>query len=136
MSPHSVDNENQQSQDHELIHSGPKHPGLPGATILSILDEQSKQQPDKTALLSPSQNVSLTYSELRESSFNLARNLLAHGVRPKDRVVVLAGNTVEYVQLLLAVGSIGAVFAIINPTFAIEEVVSAVEFLGRFSCAP
>jgi hypothetical protein len=49
---------------------------------------------------------------------------------------VLAGNTTEYVQLLFAVGGIGAIFAIINPTFTAEEVLSAIDFLGETATSP
>lgn len=124
---------NTEFENHGFVHEGSTTPPLLEMNIGQLLDEQQRgQRPEKTALVSRLQKkVSLTYKELHSSSQNIARSLLAHGVRPRDRVVVLAGNTLEYAQLFFAVGAIGAIFAIINPTFTAEEVIDAVKFLGK-----
>ncbi|KUI58618.1 Putative acyl-CoA synthetase YngI [Cytospora mali] len=116
-------------EDHVSILEGPQLPPLRDVNIGQLLDEQRKRYPERTAVVSRWQGRRLTYQDLHSDCLKIAQNLLSHGVRPGDRVVVLAGNALEYAQLLFAVGGIGAIFAIINPTFTQEEILSAVEFL-------
>ena len=104
---------------------------LTSLNIAQLLDKQQEQFPDKTAVISKWQGVSLTYETLNKSVREISGNLLRQGVRPQDRVVVLAGNTIEYVQLFLAVSAIGAIFTIINPTFTQDEILPAIEFVGK-----
>ncbi|ETS84287.1 hypothetical protein PFICI_02312 [Pestalotiopsis fici W106-1] len=110
-------------------------PGLPPALVLKdinigqFLDQQAEKHATNTALVSTWQDARLTYGDLHNSCKSVAKHLLQRGVRRHDHVVVLAGNSVEYVQLFFAVAAIGAVFCIINPTFAADEVLAAVEFL-------
>lgn len=107
---------------------GDTSPLLPELNIGQLLTAQNLQHPDRVALVSRWQNQRLTYRELHDMCKNAAQSLLFHGVRPGDHVVVLAGNMAEYAELFLAVGAIGAIFAIINPTFTKDEVLDAVKF--------
>ena len=45
--------------------------------------------------------------------------------------MVLAGNSVEFIQLFFASTAIGATFVIIGATFTVEEVSRAVDFVSR-----
>ncbi|KAL2821792.1 hypothetical protein BDW59DRAFT_181086 [Aspergillus cavernicola] len=94
-----------------------------------LLEQQSAQYPDKEAVVSKWQGVNMTYETLYKTTREIAANLLRHGVRPGDRVVVLAGNSIEYVQLFFAASAIGVVFSIINPTFTPDEIVPTIEFV-------
>lgn len=116
-----------------LIVNGPSKPGLQYLTTGGLLRQRAAQHRNKVAVVSRWQNKSLTYQALLDSSKEIAQSLVFHGVRPSDRVAVLAGNSIEYVQLLFAVGGIGSVFTIINPTFTTEEVRNAVDFIRKFS---
>ncbi|KAI0881675.1 amp dependent CoA ligase [Annulohypoxylon maeteangense] len=113
----------------DFVFEGPTSSPLRVINIGQLLDESCRENPEKVALVSRWQGDRLTYQELNDSCRVIARRLLDMGVRPKDHIVVLAGNSIEYVQLFLATGAIGAIFSIINPTFTVEEVVRAVEFL-------
>lgn len=104
-------------------------PPLPKFNIGQLLDAQYRLYPQKMAVVSRWQHRRLTYQELYTNCRNIALRLLAHGVRPGDHVVVLAGNSIEYAQLFFAAGAIGVIFSIINPTFTVDEVVAAVDFL-------
>ncbi|KAL6232018.1 hypothetical protein BDW75DRAFT_218721 [Aspergillus navahoensis] len=94
-----------------------------------LIEQQHLRYPDKEAVLSKWQGLGLTYETLYKSAREIAANLLRHGIRPGDRIVVLAGNSIEYVQLFFAVSAIGAVFTIINPTFTPEEILPTIEFV-------
>lgn len=106
-------------------------PPLPEINIGQLLDSQYRLHRRKLAVISRWQHKRLTYQALYTNCREIALRLLAHGVRPGDHVVVLAGNSIEYVQLFFAAGAIGAIFSIINPTFTVDEVVAAVDFLGK-----
>lgn len=120
--------ENRESEN--LIVEGSKSPKLRDVNIGQLLDEQGVRCSRKIATVSRWQGIILTYQDIYHSGRNIAESLLNHGVRPKDRVVVLSGNMIEYTQLFCAVGGIGAIFAIINPTFTVAEVIAAIDFLG------
>ena len=117
-------------ENENLIVEGSKLPQLRDVNIGQLLDEQGVRCSGKIAAVSRWQGITLTYQDLYRSGRDIAQSLLNHGVRPKDRVVVLSGNTIEYTQLFCAVGGIGAIFAIINPTFTVAEVIAAIDFLG------
>jgi len=108
----------------------PPSPPLPNLNIGQLLDAQYAEYPDREAIVSRWQDKRVTYRELHGACRGIAKSLLSQGVRPGDHIIVLAGNTIEYAQLFFAVGAIGAVFSIINPTFSAEEVMSAVDLLG------
>lgn len=126
----SPNNEGDEEKE-EFIFHGPNSPPLRDINVAQYLSEQKTQHPYKAAVTSRWQNITRTYETLHSSTQEIAKSLLCHGVRPGDRVIVLAGNSVEYVELFLAIGSIGAIFAIINPTFTADEVEATVEFLGK-----
>ncbi|RAQ49584.1 AMP dependent CoA ligase [Aspergillus flavus] len=113
----------------EFIVHGPTEPPLQELTTAELLQQQYDRYPEKVAVVSRWQKTTLTYRSLFDSSREIAQALVAHGVRPTDRVVVLAGNSIEYVELLFAVGGIGSVFTIMNPTFTAEEVLATVDFI-------
>lgn len=119
-----------------LTVKGPAEPSLQDLTTGKLLQERVDQNPEKLAVVSRWQKTSLTYQSLFDSSRSIAQSLLIQGVRPGDHVVILAGNTIEYVQLFFAVGGIGSVFTIINPTFAAEEVIAAVDFIRKLRRDP
>ncbi|KAF2823437.1 putative amp dependent CoA ligase [Ophiobolus disseminans] len=104
-------------------------PPLPELNIGQLLDAQYDLYPNRVAAISRWQRKRVTYRDLHTECQNIALSLLVQGVHPRDHVVVLAGNSIEYMQLFFAVGAIGAVFSIINPTFTADEVIAAVDFL-------
>lgn len=119
------------TDDGGFIANGSTEPPLQDLTTGQLLQQQLDRHPAKLAVTSRWQQIRLTYQSLFDSSREIAQALLVHGVRPSDRVAVLAGNSVEYVQLFFAAGGIGSVFTIINPTFTAEEAVAAVDFIGK-----
>jgi non-ribosomal peptide synthetase component F len=114
-----------------LFH-GPQVPGLWDLNTGQLLDNQSQSYGEKVAIISKWQGVSWTYQSLRKESRRLGQKLLEGGVRPGDRVVILAGNCIEYIQLFFASTAIGAILVMINATFTAEEIIEAVDFVGMF----
>lgn len=55
-----------------------------------------------------------TFRELRDRSLAVARGLAAHDVQPGDRVAVMLGNRLEWVEVLFGLAALGAICVPIN----------------------
>ncbi len=64
-----------------------------------------------------------SYAEARARIAQLANALIAHGIKPGDRVATVAWNTYRHFELYYAVAGIGAVCHTINPRLFPEQVV-------------
>jgi len=65
--------------------------------------------------------VELTYSAVAERVDELARSLLASGVKKGDRVITLAPPSIEFWISFLATVSIGAIWSGLNPRYRQHE---------------
>lgn len=75
---------------------------------------QALAAPDKAAVISGRRT--LTYSQLVSDVARCATNLIArYGIRPGDRIVLLADSNADFVCAYFAVHSIGAVCAPLDP---------------------
>jgi fatty-acyl-CoA synthase len=67
----------------------------------------------------------LSWSDLDERVDVVAEHLLAHGIRPGDRVGCLMPNSVEFVETLHAASRVGAVFVPLNTRYTASELAFA-----------
>jgi len=75
-----------------------------------ILGERARVSPDRPALVDASTGARLTYAELDERASRCARALLGElGLRPGDRLALLAHNRLEYIDLFFAAARTGVV---------------------------
>ncbi|KAE9972934.1 hypothetical protein BLS_003814, partial [Venturia inaequalis] len=74
-----------------ILH-GPSTPPLVTLTLSKLLDIQCRRYGPKECLIIPWTGARWTYHKLREESINLAKMLVEVGIRPGDRVGVMAGN--------------------------------------------
>ncbi|HEY0733451.1 MAG TPA: AMP-binding protein [Herpetosiphonaceae bacterium] len=89
-------------------------PSADRATLVhELLDETAARLPDKTALITD--EGSITYSALADSTRRLAGWLIAAGVERGDRVALMLPNGIPIVTALLAASRVGAIFFIVNP---------------------
>src|SRR5580692_7711271 len=114
--------------------------GIP-ATIPAALARAAERWPDREALID--YPVRLCFREYRELSIRIARGLISMGVRPGDRVVVWAPNSVEVALTAMAVASAGGVLVPLNTRLTAHEsaelirrtrpevVLAFTDFLGR-----
>jgi acyl-CoA synthetase (AMP-forming)/AMP-acid ligase II len=110
-------------------------------TIPAALVRAARQWPGHEALADGS--FRLTYRQYLERSVQLARGLIARGVRPGDRVVVWAPNSAEVALTAMAVAFAGGVLVPLNTRFTAYEAAALVrrskavavlaftDFLGR-----
>jgi acyl-CoA synthetase (AMP-forming)/AMP-acid ligase II len=97
---------------------------------LRALLEASRAHVDREFLVFGSRRIS--YREHREQVAQLARGLSEkYGIRPGDRVAILAANRPEWILTFWAVTSLGAIAVGMNGWWAAEEILNALE-----DCAP
>jgi len=94
-------------------------------TIGANLRRTSASFPDHPALICDSQGYRATYRELWAQTGELARALLALGVRRGDRVGIWAPNRYEWVLLQYATARVGAILVTINPAYRTSELAYA-----------
>ncbi len=83
------------------------------ASIGSRFEEMAARYPERTALTCGGD--SLTYSELHARSKILAAVLREHGARPGEKVVVLAGSSLDSITAIVAIVFSGAAYVPIDP---------------------
>lgn len=85
--------------DRLSIISGPLEPVLVKWTFNDLIAKQAKDRPASVAVISQHQNSKMSYQELRQRSEQLATGLIALGLRKGDRLAVMLGNRIEYVEV-------------------------------------
>ena len=90
-----------------------------------LLLRAAERDPDHEAVVFPAGR--LTYGELEQRAFLVARSLRAMGVGPRSRVGILMPNCLEFVELLFGISLLGAVMVPINARFAPRELGYVVE---------
>ncbi|KAK7914021.1 hypothetical protein PG985_011724 [Apiospora marii] len=112
--------------DAEAVFEGPREPVLLDLSVASLLDIQSERRGGEMAVAALHQNVRWTFRDLRNRARLIASRLFGKGIQPGDRIVLFAGNCIEFVEIFLAVASLGAIAVLVAPTLAVHEVQDAV----------
>jgi len=93
---------------------GPPYSQIVDKTFGALLHEQARTYGSSPLVVSDHRNRTLTYLEAGKRSDHLARGLAAAGVRKGDRVAIMMGNIVEYVELFYAWVKLGALITLAN----------------------
>jgi fatty-acyl-CoA synthase len=94
---------------------------LLGETIGQNLRRTVERFGDREALVVRSQGHRATYRELWHATTQLARALMARGIRAGDRVGIWSPNRYEWVITQYATARIGAILVNINPAYKTSE---------------
>lgn len=101
--------------------SGASNVPLLGETIGDNLARTVAQFPQRDALVCVEQDYRATYSEFYSQTAQVAKSLLAVGVKKGDRVGIWSPNRAEWVLLQYATARIGAILVNINPAYRTSE---------------
>lgn len=80
----------------------------PKKTVCSIFEEQAIKHPDKKAIVFG--DSYLTYKELNNKANQIARYLIAQGLKPKQVVAIMIDKSLEYMPAAIAVLKCGAAY--------------------------
>ena len=86
-----------------------------------FFEKQVEKQPDHEFMVYPDRNLRFTYKEFNERVDNLAKGLLAIGIRKGDHVGIWAKNVPEWLTFMFATAKIGATIVTVNTAYQIHE---------------
>lgn len=109
---------------------GPSSPPLQHIALGQLLDQQALSQGPRECIVCHSLKVRWSYDTLRKESLEVAQGLLAMGIKPGDRVGIMAGNCAEYVAVFFGVAYIGAILVVLNNTYTTAEALYALSHSG------
>lgn len=93
--------------------------------IHSLLEERAIRTPDTVFLFEPGGTT--TYAALQAMADTATQDLLDAGVRPTDRVVLVAENCAAHIALLMACSRVGAWSCGVNARMSPGEIAAIVE---------
>jgi acyl-CoA synthetase (AMP-forming)/AMP-acid ligase II len=101
-------------------------------TLGNLLDELAARHPEKEAIVFGRQRIS--YKNLQDKANTLACSLIDLGVKPGDRVALLAPNRPEWIIATFAIAKIGGNHLCYKHFLNAHRVILDIEKLQR-SCA-
>ncbi|MDH3228731.1 MAG: AMP-binding protein [Alphaproteobacteria bacterium] len=108
--------------------------GLPnpllGLTVGDVLDEAARRWPDREALVVPHQDIRWTWQDLQREARALAAGLVALGLRPGERIGILAPNLSEWVAVQFGTAYAGLILVNVNPAYRLPELEFALNKVG------
>ncbi|TMD39703.1 MAG: AMP-binding protein [Chloroflexi bacterium] len=106
--------------------------GIPliGEPIFQNLRRTAARFGDREALVAAHQGYRATYGELVEQCEEVARGLMARGVKKGDRVGIWSPNRYEWVIVQYATAAMGAILVNINPAYRTSELEYALNQSG------
>ncbi|MCL1879677.1 MAG: AMP-binding protein [Actinomycetia bacterium] len=90
-------------------------------TIGSYFQAQVAAAPDQEFVVYHDRNLRWTWREFDERTNNLAKGLLAIGMRPGDHLGVWARNVPDWLTLMFATAKVGIVLVTMNPAYKSHE---------------
>ena len=89
--------------------------------IGKFFEKMVEKQPDHEFIVYPDRNLRFTYKEFNERVDNLAKGMLAIGIKPKDHVGIWAKNVPEWLTYMFATAKIGAAIVTVNTAYQSHE---------------
>src|SRR3569833_2721180 len=112
--------------------SGVSDEPLQYRSVGGVLSDAAREWPETEALVLSHQSIRWTYRELDRRVTELARGLLAMGLRPGDRVGIWSPNNAEWILTQFATAKAGLILVNINPAYREGELECA---LNKVGCA-
>ena len=96
-------------------------PWVDGLTIGQVLSETARRHESSDALVFPALGLKTSYADFDRQVTEVARGLLAVGIRRGEHVAIWSTNLPEWVLLQFATARIGAVLITVNPAYRPSE---------------
>ncbi|WP_281887483.1 non-ribosomal peptide synthetase [Paenibacillus sp. YYML68] len=94
-------------------------------TIHGMFEQQAERTPDQVAVLF--EDEQLTYRELNERANRLARTLRAEGVKPDQKVVLVAERSMEMMVAIFAILKAGGAYVPVDPEYPEDRIAYMLE---------
>jgi fatty-acyl-CoA synthase len=99
-------------------------------TMDGVLKAAVQEGPDRTALVFPYQSTRMTFADFDREVEQVARGLIACGLKPGERIGIWAPNRVEWLLTWFAAARAGLVLVNINPAYRSMELDYALRLVG------
>ena len=86
-----------------------------------FFESMVEKQPDHEFIVYPDRNLRFTYKEFDERIDNLAKGMLAIGIKKGDHVGIWAKNVPEWLTYMFATAKIGATIVTVNTAYQSHE---------------
>ncbi len=90
-------------------------------TIGRLVKETAERYPDNMALVCPEFGIRQTYSEFYRACRDVAKGLMAIGVKRGDNIAVWTTNIPEWIYLQFALGMTGGILVTVNTNYQTHE---------------
>lgn len=118
------------AREWSYAHGGAGSPLL-GITVGGVLDAAAARWPDREALVVAEQDIRWSWDELRRRARALAAGLTGIGLKPGDRIGMLAPNRAEWLLAQFGTAYAGLILVNINPAYRVNELEYA---LNKVDC--
>jgi fatty-acyl-CoA synthase len=95
--------------------------GFVNKTIGQVIQETAARYPENPALIHPESGVRQNYRELYVNCREVAKGLMAAGIKRGDNVSVWTTNIPEWIYLQFSLGMIGGVLVTVNTNYQSHE---------------
>jgi len=99
-------------------------------SVGGVLSDAARKWPETEALVVRHQSIRWTYRELDRRVSEVARGLVALGLKPGDRVGIWSPNNAEWVLTQFATARVGLILVTINPAYRASELSHALRKVG------
>ena len=103
------------------VPGSPDYPLHSELTLGAYLKMQTAIDPDHEFVVYPDRDLRWTYRDFDERTDNLAKGLLAIGMKPGDHLGVWARNIPDWLTFMYASAKIGVVMVTVNPVYKSHE---------------
>ncbi len=90
-------------------------------TMGQFLDKMTAADPDRDFIVYPDRDLRFSYRQFNERATNLAKGLLAIGIKPKDHIGIWARNVPDWLTYFFGAAKMGAVPVTINTYYKSHE---------------
>ncbi len=90
-------------------------------TVGHLIKETAGKYPENIALICPDFGIKQTYSEFYKSVRNVAKGLMAIGIKRGDNIAVWTTNIPEWIYLQFALGMTGGILVTVNTNYQTHE---------------
>ncbi|HNX60031.1 MAG TPA: AMP-binding protein, partial [Spirochaetota bacterium] len=90
-------------------------------TLGDVFEDQVALYPDQDFVIYPDRDLRFTFRQFDERVNNLAKGLLAIGIKKGDHVGIWATNVPDWLTFLFATAKIGAVLVTVNTAYKTHE---------------
>ncbi|MBI9105840.1 MAG: AMP-binding protein [Spirochaetales bacterium] len=90
-------------------------------TLGSLLEEKTSEFADKDFIIYSDRNLRFTYSQFNERVDQLAKGLMALGIKKDSHVGIWATNVPDWCTFMFATAKIGAVLVTVNTEYKLHE---------------